>query len=420
MTAPENDIVVRAQGLGKRYRIYRSQFDRLRELVSPTRGRYSRDFWAVKDLDFEVKRGMVYGFIGKNGAGKSTTVKMLAGRLRPSNGSLDVRGRVSAILELGTGLQPGLTGRENARVNALFLGLDPWRTESQLQAILDFADLGEFADQPLDHYSSGMKARLAFAVLTALEPEILVLDEALATGDAAFQHKCKLFIRKLCSSGATTIVVSHDLQFMVDSCDELTWLDGGLPRAQGSPAEVVEAYLQGLKTDFRYRPRYLLLRISAPRPVPYLLQRVYFVADEGEEFGVYDVDEWADVKGNASAVGLPRALARRGWEGHVTVPGDTSLRRLQIGTREEGAVYLAVPVPQSPEPIPHLVGLVGVHDLDVALRLETLGSTGFEPLARYDHQGSRETLFDFGNDEYPAALFTLDSVWGDVLREGET
>lgn len=360
------DETVRVEGLGKCYRLFRSSLDRLREAVSPTRTRYGQEFWAVRDVSFSVRRGEVFGLVGRNGAGKSTTLKMIAGRLRPTTGKVLVEGRVSSILELGTGLNPNLTGRQNARVNALFLGLDPWRVEAQLQGILDFAEIGEFADQPLMYYSSGMKARLAFAVLTAIEPEVLILDEALAAGDAQFSAKCQAFVRDLCRSGCTTIVVSHDLAFLTSTCDRVAWIDGGHLRGVGAPKAVIGDYVAsfGQLGDFRARPRNLLLRFEAAPEDPDAEHHLHLVGWLDQDGGLTASVDLADGAAltacleRAPDVGLTAAAASGGWEG--TAPGPHGpLRVLRPAAAPGGAAFLVVPVPPAPAPLPQALLVTG-------------------------------------------------------------
>ncbi len=355
------DLAVRCSGLSKRYRLYDRPSDRLRELLTFGRRVYGRDFWALQDLTLEIPKGCVYGLIGRNGAGKSTALKMLAGRLRPTKGTLVVNGRVSCILELGMGLNPNLTGRQNARILALFLGLDPWRIDEQLERILDFAELGEFADQPLAHYSSGMKGRLAISALTALEPEVLILDEALATGDGGFAAKCRRFVRDLCKSGCTTILVSHDHTFMEEACDQVAWLAEGKLVAHGTPGEVIPRYLGSLgQNQVRtYRPRTLVLRLEASEEADVLLRDV--VLEDAGGAGLWGIcaasEAWATTQERAAEAGLSRQAAERGWRGVVpeSPDGRPATRRLELAAGE--AAYLALPISPPPTALPGRVAL---------------------------------------------------------------
>lgn len=390
------NVAVRVEGLGKCYRLYRSSLDRLREAVSPTRRRFSQDFWAVRDVSLTICKGEVYGLVGRNGAGKSTTLKMVAGRLRPTSGRIDVNGRVSSILELGTGLNPNLTGRQNARVNALFLGLDPWRVEAQLDAILRFADIGEFADQPLMYYSSGMKSRLAFAVLTAIEPEVLILDEALAAGDAQFAAKCQAFVRDLCRSGCTTIVVSHDLAFLASTCDRLGWIDGGRLRAEGAPEAVIGEYVASLGQvgDFSVRPRNLLLKLeNAPDALEaqHLLHVAGWVDAAGEVIASVDLASGPALTTcleRAADVGLSDLVARGGW-GDTTPGPHGPLRVVRPGAAPRRAAFLVLPVPPAPAPLPHGVILTG-QAAQPRVMVSAFADGAFFPLGEF---GGHDTWF---------------------------
>lgn len=368
---PVSDIAVSCKRLGKSYRLQASPFDRLRDLFRPGSGG-GREFWAVRDLDLEIARGSVFGLVGRNGAGKSTTLKMIAGRLRPTTGRVEVRGHVSSILELGTGLNPNLTGRQNARVNALFLGLDPWRIESQLERVLEFAELGAYVDEPLAHYSSGMRARLAFAVLTAITPDVLILDEALSAGDTAFARKCQDFVRGLCQSGCTAIVVSHDLAFLEHTCDTIAWIDQGTVKSVGSPTRTIEEYVVSTVRATplaEYRQRRLVLRFVARGAVSADLDYVQLHgggrALSGLSFGREDA--WHSELELAAEVGLSHEGARRGWGPVTAAPGGRSVRRL---TLEPGqSAHLVVPVAPPPDPAPSFLRLVGSTSaaFDVAL-----------------------------------------------------
>lgn len=383
-----SEIAVRARGLGKRYMIYEGRAARLRELFSPTRRRYGREFWALRGVDLAIERGCVYGLIGRNGAGKSTMLKVLAGRLLPTVGEFEVRGRIGGILELGTGLNPNLTGRQNARVNALFLGLDPWQIESQLERIIEFAELGEFVDQPLQYYSTGMRARLAISVLTALRSDVLVLDEALATGDAQFSAKCRTFMRGLCSSGCTTMLVSHDLTFMLETCHRIGWLDGGTLRADGEPPAVVAQYLEqlGQAHDLSLRPKHLLLRLEVEGeadPVEHRLHSLGWLDAAGGAIAgrlpLGDGGTMSTCFELASVVGLTERGARAGWGATEAHPERGSLRRVSPG---EGGAFLALAVPPPPAPIPERVSLAGVPAAR-PLRLSAFADGRFVPLGSW-------------------------------------
>lgn len=243
-------LAIRVQGLGKRYEIYDSPRDRLKQFLRPLLGRrlgghrdYFREFWALRDLDFEVARGETLGIIGRNGSGKSTLLQLICGTLTPTLGEVHTQGRIAALLELGSGFNPEFTGRENVFLNASLLGLDQARIEARLDDILAFADIGDFIDQPVKTYSSGMYVRLAFAVIAHVDADILVVDEALAVGDAIFTQRCMRFIRAFQQRG-TLLFVSHDMGSVQNLCQSTLWLDGGRLVRLGPSQEVARAYLR--------------------------------------------------------------------------------------------------------------------------------------------------------------------------------
>lgn len=246
-----NDIAIRVTNLSKRYEIYDTPRDRLKQFVLPRLQRkvnqppkqYFREFWALKDVSFEIRKGETFGIIGRNGSGKSTLLQIICGTLHPSSGQIEVTGRVAALLELGSGFNPEFTGRENVFMNAGVLGLSLQQTKSRFADIEAFADIGDFIDQPVKTYSSGMMVRLAFAVIAHVDADILVIDEALAVGDAFFTHKCMRFLRVFMKTG-TVLFVSHDTSSVKNLCNRALWLEKGRTRQEGSPKDVCEQYLQ--------------------------------------------------------------------------------------------------------------------------------------------------------------------------------
>jgi homopolymeric O-antigen transport system ATP-binding protein len=237
------DPAIRAQGLGKRYRLYQQRHQSLKEiLVKRSLGRW-QDLWAVRELDFEVPRGQVLGVIGENGSGKSTLLKLLNGILDPDEGSIEVAGRISALLELGAGFQPEYTGRENIHLYGALLGLRRAEVQERYDRIVEFSELGSFIEYPVKNYSSGMYMRLGFSVAVHLDPEVLLVDEILAVGDENFQQKCFRHLAELRKRGCTIVLVSHDLDSVGRFCDRVLWLDHGRKMADGSPDAVIQAYL---------------------------------------------------------------------------------------------------------------------------------------------------------------------------------
>lgn len=238
------DIAIRTEGLGKRYRIGGPTFSTLRDLLRPrTRAQGSREIWALRNLDLEVRSGEALAIIGGNGAGKSTLLKLLARITEPSQGRAEIRGRVGAMLEVGTGFHPELTGRDNIRLGGAILGLSSQELASRFDAIVAFAGTERFLDEPIKHWSSGMQARLAFAVAAHVDPEILLVDEVLAVGDAEFQRRCLGRMAEAADGGRTVLFTSHQLGAVRRLCRRALWLDGGQTRMLGPVDEVIEAYL---------------------------------------------------------------------------------------------------------------------------------------------------------------------------------
>jgi lipopolysaccharide transport system ATP-binding protein len=246
-----DEIAVRVTQLSKRYEIYESPRDRLKQFVLPRLQRrsgrpakqYFREFWAVKEVSFEIKKGETVGIIGRNGSGKSTLLQMICGTLHPTAGSIETHGRIAALLELGSGFNPEFTGRENVYMNASVLGLSNEDITARFADIVAFADIGDFIEQPVKTYSSGMMVRLAFAVIAHVDADILVIDEALAVGDAFFTQKCMRFLRNFMKTG-TVLFVSHDTSSIKNLCNYAVWLEKGEVLQEGTPKEVCELYLQ--------------------------------------------------------------------------------------------------------------------------------------------------------------------------------
>lgn len=238
----ENTIEV--SGLGKCYQIYEKPRDRLLQMLFGRAGRsYYKEFWALRDVDFTIPKGKVYGILGKNGAGKSTLLQIVCGTLAPTVGTVAVKGKVAALLELGSGFNPDFTGIENIYMNAQLLGLKREEVDAKLAQIIAFADIGDHVHQPVKTYSSGMFARLAFSVTIHVEPDILIVDEALSVGDAWFQHKSMARMRKLMESGCTVLFVSHSIDAVRALCDHAIWIEGGRVKMQGGVTEVTNAYM---------------------------------------------------------------------------------------------------------------------------------------------------------------------------------
>ncbi|HKZ68450.1 MAG TPA: ABC transporter ATP-binding protein, partial [Anaerolineales bacterium] len=237
------EIAARAEAVSKVYNLYDRPRDRLKDLIlGPLRGG-RREFWALRDVSFEVRRGEALGIIGQNGAGKSTLLQIITGILQPTSGNVSVRGRVAALLELGSGFNPDYTGRENVFLNGALLGLSRNEMQSRFDEIAAFADIGEFIDQPVRVYSSGMLVRLAFAVQAHVQADVLVVDEALSVGDVYFQHKCMRHIKRLLDQGVTLLFVSHSTDTVKRFCQRGLWLDKAQVNYFGEAGVAVEKYL---------------------------------------------------------------------------------------------------------------------------------------------------------------------------------
>lgn len=248
-----SDIAIKVENLSKCYQIYEQPRDRLKQFVMPRLQRglgkhpqqYYREFWAVQNVSVEINKGDTVGIIGRNGSGKSTLLQMICGTLNPSNGIVQTQGRIAAMLELGAGFNPEFSGRENVYLNAAVMGLSSEEMHERINTVIDFSGLASHIDEPLKTYSSGMHARLAFAAAIHVDPEILIVDEALAVGDAGFQLKCMLRMRKMQENGVTILFVSHDTSSVIRLCDQAIVLEQGRIVSQDKdPLKCVKLYDQ--------------------------------------------------------------------------------------------------------------------------------------------------------------------------------
>lgn len=257
--AERSDIAIRVQNLSKCYQIYDQPRDRLKQFMLPRvqqalgkkPKQYYEEFWALNDASFTVKKGETVGVIGRNGSGKSTLLQMICGTLTPTNGTVETRGRIAALLELGSGFNPEFTGRENVYLNAVILGLSKEEIDSRFDDIAAFADIRQFMEQPVKAYSSGMIARLAFSVAVQVDPDVLVVDEALSVGDMAFQEKSFTRMKQIRDAGTSILFVSHSPSAVRNFCDRAIWLDTGRMRAIGERLAVCDEYQREMEDGLR-------------------------------------------------------------------------------------------------------------------------------------------------------------------------
>ncbi len=242
--------IISVQNLSKVYRLYTKPIDRLKESVLPFKKNLHTDFYALNNISFNVKKGETVGIIGVNGSGKSTILKIITGVLSPTSGKITIQGRISALLELGAGFNPDYTGIENVYLNGTMMGYSREEMDKKLEEILRFADIGDFVYQPVKTYSSGMFVRLAFAIAINVEPEILIVDEALSVGDVFFQAKCYKKINEIKETGTTILLVTHDMGSIMKYCDKVVLLNKGEMVKQGEPKEIVDIYKKILANQY--------------------------------------------------------------------------------------------------------------------------------------------------------------------------
>ena len=273
-----SEIAIKVQNLSKCYQIYDQPSDRLKQFFLPRLRhlagspsiQYYREFWALKDVSFEIKKGETIGIIGRNGSGKSTLLQMICGTLNPTSGSITTHGRIAALLELGSGFNPEFTGRENVYMNASVLGLTKEEVDARFDDIAAFADIGEFIEQPVKAYSSGMYARLAFSIAINVDPEVLIVDEALAVGDARFIAKCMRRIKNIQERGASILFVSHDVGSVRTLCEHAIWLDKGCLVEHGEVFPVTGRFTEFMFRDEKNEQDALRDELIAPIKEPLL------------------------------------------------------------------------------------------------------------------------------------------------------
>ncbi|WP_220037286.1 MULTISPECIES: ABC transporter ATP-binding protein [unclassified Curtobacterium] len=237
-----SDVAVRVDEVSKRFRMYHERNDSIKSAVMRGRRSVHEDFWALRNVSFEVPHGTTFGLIGKNGSGKSTLLKCLAKILYPEHGSITANGKQASLLEVGSGFHPELSGRENVFLNGSILGMSRKEIVRKFDEIVAFSGVGHFIDQPVKNYSSGMYVRLGFSVAISVTPDILVVDEVLSVGDATFQNRCRRKFKEMKEAGQTIILVSHSQGTVQDMCDQVAWLDAGELQQIGEPKSVLAAY----------------------------------------------------------------------------------------------------------------------------------------------------------------------------------
>lgn len=268
-----SEIAIKVENLNKCYQIYEQPRDRLKQFILPRlqgmvglpSKQYFREFWALKDVSFEVMKGETVGIIGRNGSGKSTLLQMICGTLNPTSGSIQTNGRIAALLELGSGFNPEFSGRENVYLNGAVLGLTKQEIDARFDDIAAFADIGDFIEQPVKTYSSGMMVRLAFAVSIKVDPTLMIVDEALAVGDMNFQAKCMTALSRIQDNGATVVFVSHDVGAVKSLCRQAVYLEHGQLKAIGKAPEIAEQYIRTMREEMSAEVR-AFSRVSAVIP----------------------------------------------------------------------------------------------------------------------------------------------------------
>jgi ABC-2 type transport system ATP-binding protein len=372
---------VKLRGVSKSFRIYGGQKDRLKEALSFGRRRHSRDFWALRDVDLDLEPGTTLGVVGRNGAGKSTLLQIISGVLEPTRGTVEVRGKL-VLLQLGAGFNPQFTGRENVMLNGLILGIDRRKMIERMDEIEAFADIGEFMDQPVKTYSSGMRARLGFAVAINVEPDVLIVDETLSVGDAVFKQMSLQKMREMRKSGTTILFVSHSLGMVKNFCNEAVLLHEGRVLHHGDTAETMDRYgalLAGIQArsgggELDYAVEEEDDEDAAPsfKEDPSLRRRGPGLRHGTGEARITSV-EVLDAEGNGIEAARPGStvIFRAHLEYAKSIPNsvlgitlrnragldvfstDTAIEKTQLGKRERGErliVDFAVEVPLQPGP----------------------------------------------------------------------
>jgi len=325
MSSDENAVVL--EKVSKIYKLYDRPVDRLKEALLRGRKSYHQEFWALRDVDLSVPKGATIALIGVNGSGKSTLLQLVAGILQPSTGTLRVRGRVAVLLELGAGFNPEHTGRENVYINGAILGIGHEEMKERMEAILRFADIGDFIDRPVKTYSTGMYVRLAFAVAINVDPEVLLIDEALSVGDMYFQHRCLNKIHELQARGKTILFVSHDPAFVVTLASKAAWIHEGKLLQHGTPERIVSEYMAMVASRELRERRSTEASPAAVLPASVETGSTENLADQVETT-IPNVDvRYGNHKAEVLGIGL---YGERGQRIHSAEGGQTILIRISV------------------------------------------------------------------------------------------
>ena len=320
-------FAVAMEKVSKSYPVYGSPAERFKELLALGRRSFHRDFWALRDVSFEIERGSTFSILGENGAGKSTLLQLVAGILRPTAGRVEVTGRVSALLELGSGFNPEFSGRENVFLNGAILGLSNREIERRYPQIVDFAEIGEFINQPVKTYSSGMVVRLAFAVAINVDPEILLVDEALAVGDIYFRQRCMRKIHELHRAGVTILFVTHNIADVKSLATRAMWLANGQIAELGDPERVVSHFQAAMvNKDARYLRQHAQAEAQAAGEV--------FASRPAELVEKIPNIDFRYGTGRAQVLGIA-VMNQRGEEIGLLPPGETIVVRVSVRAQQE-------------------------------------------------------------------------------------
>lgn len=283
------EVAIKVENLSKVYRLYDTPLDRLKESLHPFKKKYHREFYALRNVNFEVKRGETVGIIGKNGSGKSTLLKIITGVLTPTSGNITVNGKISALLELGTGFNPEFTGIENIYFSGTIMGYTKEEIDKKIDDIVAFADIGEFINQPVKTYSSGMYVRLAFSVATSIDPEILIIDEALSVGDMFFQAKSMNRMTKMIEKGCSLLFVSHDIGAVKSLCQKAIYFDNGRLKNIGKSEYIVNEYLKNMRTQLELKFEEINMNnnenVSSIKKLKDLKEFEYIICDRNNGYG---------------------------------------------------------------------------------------------------------------------------------------